>query len=358
MPGVNLTVTNDLSVLETDGRLILQNDASRVGGNLNVDGGQLAVVFAAGADRSFEIGGNAEFTNGAVWRVTAAATNNPATEHGGEICIGGRLTLAESCWVLPQAQPFNGAVPRFFVGTLAIAAGAGFNANLLGYSGAIANFSAGFGPGRGISSGSGGGYGGKGGDRGSSRGGGPYGSPWAPLYPGSGGGRWDRTTLPAGGLIWIEVAEQARVDGTLTAVGGNASSGSGSAGGGSGGGILLACQRLATAPTTLLAANGGSTASSGYTTPGDGGGGRIAVWLGTILPLDRERLLAGYGPEVMRSMQWIEHPLGTADPRFWGPMQPYQGTYTVRGGTYYDNAEDGTLRFLRIVNSGTVLLLR
>jgi len=76
-----------------------------------------------------------------------------------------------------------------------------------------------------------------------------------------------------GGARQLALAGHARVDGTLSANGGQAL---GYYGAGSGGSIFLQCRRFSGSATGLVTAAGGN----GDTRGGGGGGGRIAVLLG------------------------------------------------------------------------------
>jgi hypothetical protein len=119
--------------------------------------------------------------------------------------------------------------------------------------------------------GGGGAYGGNGGIGNlGTPGGTGYGSVDHPIDLGSGGGTstyWNHLGGKGGGAIRIVVQNQAQIEGTISANGGNAAAG----GGGSGGSISLTCGQLAGAGG--LFANGGNSNSSG----GGGGGGRIAI---------------------------------------------------------------------------------
>lgn len=105
-----------------------------------------------------------------------------------------------------------------------------------------------------------------------------YGDRLRPDTPGSGAGGWSGTTGHGGhggGAIRIDAAGTVRVEGAITADGGDSFNQSGVSGGGSGGAINISCSRLAGADGTL-SANGGSGGAHVWT-PGGGGGGRIAI---------------------------------------------------------------------------------
>ncbi|MFC1461303.1 hypothetical protein ACFLQR_02145, partial [Verrucomicrobiota bacterium] len=149
---------------------------------------------------------------------------------------------------------------------LTVDAGGSINVDARGYSGALANSTAGFGPGAGGPWGGGGGYGGNGGPATTSggAGGSPYGVADAPLYPGSGSGKYLSSAGHGGGAIRIIAAGTVSNNGTITANGGAGN------GGGSGGGIYITCNKLI-GTNGIIRANGGSGSIGG------GGGGRIAV---------------------------------------------------------------------------------
>ena len=124
----------------------------------------------------------------------------------------------------------------------------------------------------------GGGYGGYGaaGSVTNAGGGSTYGSQPLPTSLGSSGG-YNQTAFGGGGggAIQVTVAGSLRVDGAITANGGN---GFGAGGGGSGGSIFINSGTLAGSGS--ITANGGNGAAS---LGGGGGGGRIAVIVGTNL---------------------------------------------------------------------------
>ncbi len=124
-----------------------------------------------------------------------------------------------------------------------------------------------YGPGAGAYR-AGGGYGGFGGNAGDN-GGDVYGTATEPAQPGSGGGP-DTSTAggSGGGLVRIDAAGTATINGTISANGSTSVRGAGS-----GGGIWISCRVFAATNATIRANGGGAGSSAG----GGGGGGRIAI---------------------------------------------------------------------------------
>lgn len=205
--------------------------------------------------------------NSAVLHLTAAPVDDPLTEDGATVNVGGSLQLAKDCWIHPYADPTNGATVAFnVVGDITVAAKAGIDANYKGY-----NF--GFGPGVAPTTSGGSGYGGCGAM-------GPYGELWGPVYgsvsaprqPGSGRAKTtDFRESPGGGAIRLAVGGDIVLNGELRADA--ATEGVAHTSGGSGGGVHVVCRTFQGGAAGLVSANGASGAGSG----GSGGGGRIAI---------------------------------------------------------------------------------
>jgi hypothetical protein len=282
------------------------------------------VVSGAGATRLvldshgvLRCGGDLTFSGGADLHVYSGVTNGGSwSEYGALVQAGGTMDLGVGTWVYPFSDIYNGGSPKFIVGDLTVASGAGFNANTYGFRGGISPYGHGWGPGAGQGSSGrpgGGGYGGRGADGNPGTGGPTYGNPNAPAMPGSGAGSQSsgRDGGNGGGLIWVESSGTVTLGGTLTANGANVPTWSA---GGSGGGIYVSC-RTFTGSSGLLSANGGNGHEAG-----GGGGGRIAVW--------RTRdTSAGV-------------------------------TATVTGGGGYATGELGTIVWGDIVPSGTMFVIR
>ncbi len=223
-------------------------------------------------------------TNGGSLYVYSGATNSPGewASNGALVSVGGQVRIASNSWIYPQAHETNGGAPLFRMGNLTIDPYGGIMADQRGYLWDT-------GPGKGLSApyGGGGGHGGRGGNGSNGgNGGDPYGSTNAPLAPGSGGSYWFEN-VQGGGAVWIEVDNSTRIDGIISANGGDASN---AGGGGSGGSIFIQSHIFNGSTSGVLRANGG-TGGGGSGTGGGGGGGRIAVWEGISRSM-RDRYLA------------------------------------------------------------------
>ncbi len=332
----NLSITNDARCFFADGVML------DVAGDLSVAGTHGKLVLR---DMEAEIGGDLILTDNAWFAPLGGATNGAPDEAGLDLTVFGELRLDAGSWIYPYSHPQNGGSPRLTAGTLAIADGAGINANTRG-------FNATQGPGKGtgtsgLTTSAGAGYGGRGGDAASGRSGGiVYGSRWMPVDPGSGGGSTtSRTGGRGGGAIRLRIDRTAFLEGMLTANGANGGSYSGrDSGGGSGGAILLMAERLVTGSNTTFTALGGNAFGGG----GAGGGGRIAIWYG-LPTADRQSLLDKVD-DFSEHYRLIEYEtLGT----FEGELSVLNGT----GG--YEDGDPGTMVFVRMMAPpGTVIMLR
>jgi len=207
---------------------------------------------------------------------------------GAQIDVTGNLKIATNCWIFPVSHPTNGAAPIFNMRNLTVAAGGGFNADALGYSGGTGAMYAAvaYGPGKATRGNHGAGYGGAGalGHRTDIPGNGvAYGSADAPTAPGSGTSAAQSGTLAffgpyGGGSVQIHAERAVTLNGIISANGGSGLDNYG--GGASGGGIYLTCKTFAGSSSTRLRANGGNghRSTTGLYGGGAGGGGRIAVW--------------------------------------------------------------------------------
>jgi hypothetical protein len=202
------------------------------------------------------------------------------------VSISGDLKISSGAWLQPHSYDANngGSVYLSANNLVLTSTNGGVEASGLGYPSTYGGYN-GNGPGGGKVAGdwygSGGGYGGMGGG-GANNGstaytgaqgitaGTNYDSALYPLQPGSSGGGGSGGN--GGGLICLDIAGWATLNGTFRANGGNGQYG----GAGSGGGIYLKCRTLA-GINGILQANGGRGATSGYL-GGGGGGGRIAIW--------------------------------------------------------------------------------
>ena len=270
--GFRLTVTNNLTILGSSGRLELGGNATT-----NLLYGVTFPYSDMTTGPVLNVGGNLILTNSGSLLVCAGQTNAAMPTYGALVSVSNDVFIGTNCWVIPASHPVNGRSVCFTMSNLTVAAAtgqanAGFNADGRGYRGGPAG-QAGSGPGGGRvqSSGpsGGGGYGGFGGWLGGK----PYGNPAAPTEPGSGGGGRDWYAGLGGcggGLVWLQAQGVVTLNGLISANGQNGESEY--VGGGSGGGVYIVCDRLA-GQYGMITVNGGK----GDGTAGSGGGGRIAV---------------------------------------------------------------------------------
>jgi hypothetical protein len=269
--GFALTVTQELRLTHA-ARLDLSGGVVRVGGDLILTNrATLTLHPAASLPPTLAVGGKAQFDNASFMNVYGSPTNSLGV-YGATVDVAGAVTLNAGCWVWPFSHGTNGGSPIFRFGSdLLIASNAGFNAATFGCLGGINN-----GRGWGIGGGGpigGGGYGGTGGVYGAGSAGRTYGSSNSPSDAGSGGASGNSQLGGAGGgLVRLEVRNQAVVNGTLNANGQDAQA---YAAGGSGGGIYLSCRKLSGSGSLLARGGAGGAHANGG---GGGGGGRIAVW--------------------------------------------------------------------------------
>ncbi len=267
--GMRLAVTGDVTVTGTGAGLEL-------GGNSFVtalyrEGIYMNYVIVSDMTNApaLTAGGDLLLTNGGFVRLYGAPTNG--SPWGALLAVTGNMVVASTSVLYLFSDPTNGGSVCVSASNVTVLSGGSINANMAGFApGRLAvNGEQGFGPGGGVSKG-GGGYGGFGGNM-SDNGGRPYGDAGTPRFPGSGGGNdgVSYSSGAGGGLVWIEAADRIRVDGLLTANGGDPG---GNAGGGSGGGIYLACRAFASDGGTIRANGANSDNVSG-----SGGGGRVAI---------------------------------------------------------------------------------
>ena len=343
--GMDLSVAGDLTISGTDRELHILEMAGGsidVGGNVLVTKAQLEMMEdPAGGGAVLDAGGNFTLSDTAYLNVHAYGSGSVSTP-GAEVNVLGDMDIGAGSWVFPYSNPTNGGSARFRMRNLnIIAAGSGFNADLLGYSGGTALYGqlAGFGPGGGkdVNYGGGGGYGGFGG--GSS--GIDYtlqgfgltnGLAHAPFGPGSGGGG-SSVGAAGGGSIWIEAARDIILNGSLTARGGDGNSHN--IGCGSGGGILVACHSIS--GTGIINANGGKNSNVGHSS-GRGGGGRIAIWTDVLQPYH------DYSPRDAAAVPSLDGFMGTVT--------------AVRGPDGNPPATDGTVMYLTMLPKETVIVVR
>jgi len=211
------------------------------------------------------VAGNMILTNGAALHLFAKPVADPLTQDGATLAVGGNMYICANSWLLPYADPTNGATVRITVGTnLVVTSGGGIDADDKGYREMK-------GPGSTPTYYGGGGYGGDGGwgFYGTLGYGHSYGTPEGRAQAGSGGA--GVKAGKGGGAIRIVAGGDVTIDGLLTARGSYGLYAHGE--GASGGGIDITCRTLQGGNTGLLRADAGQGNYYGAC----GGGGRIAI---------------------------------------------------------------------------------
>lgn len=272
--------------------------------------------------------GDMILTNAAKFTIYGGVADGDDPYRGGEVNVGGDISITGGGWVYPWSHPTNGGSVCFRAANVFLSGNSGFDASEKGFRGGRKTVHPdGYGPGAGLSNSGGGGYGGRGGAA-SSTSGQTYGLAVAPMQPGSGGGNNNTTDLSdGGGFVWIETPGKVVLnDGHLWAY---AVKSRNVSGGGSGGAILVDCASFSGDASSTMKADGGASGGWGY----GGGGGRIAVWRG-ISDAQRTALLSGNakGAEVSEAY------LG------------FEGSVTVTPGSDANpvalTAEPGTIAFV------------
>jgi hypothetical protein len=316
--GFQLNVGGDLRVAGTNGMLILGTNSLCTCASLTLT------------------------TNGQMW-VYGAPTNGTPGAYGALVSVGGLLSVGGNTWIYPYTDRTNGGAPLFRSGRLFIEAGGGFNADAAGLQDAT-------GPGRGTNApagwAGGAGYGGQGGNGSSTVGGPAYGSSNAPILPGSGGGNYNYIANPefryrggcGGGVIRIEVDNEAVINGTLRAYGESCRYAAGS---GAGGSIFVAAGgHVDTSSDSTIAAHGAAV-EAGSPSSGGGGGGRVAIWY-RVPDNERQRIFNGNMARVVVTSAYAR----------------VLSAPTALGGTGYQNGTNGTVVYLTVTpNPGTIISL-
>lgn len=198
--------------------------------------------------------------------VTAVPTNGTAAAYGYEVSVGGSLTVGSNGYFVVAGSGTDGAIVKLGVGNLFVYPSGWLSADLGGWNAEL-------GPGTNGKSlyGAGACHGGLGGAQ--TVAGSPdkrYDDLKHPVLPGSGGGE------KGGGVIYAEVANALRVDGTISADGNHYLHKSGPSG--SGGTVNLSCQKLLPS-TGVISADGGWGGLFSGAKVTSGGGGRVALWM-------------------------------------------------------------------------------
>jgi len=221
-----------------------------------------------------------------------------------DITISSNTTLEPGTYTHDNVLITNGAIltcngaVTLNAASLSVDAGSTISADGKG-------FLSGQGPGAGGANGAGGGYGGKGRSHAGSLGGSTYGSALAPVDLGSGGGATGWNGVPGGsggGAIRINISETLTLNGLISANGNEFSKDSYYAGGGSGGSVYITTKNFTGGGKITVNGGGKTSVNAG----GGGGGGRIAVYYQT---------------------------------------STFAGKTEAKGGTGWQNGEDGTIVF-------------
>ena len=294
-------IVNSGAVLNV-GQLLVGNNAV-----INIRSGQIACGGAV------DVGPNGRLvlTNGASLAAQDLALTNGVicTVEGGSLLnVGGTLSVASNavvqCVGLNWNLGSNGVGVAIGASNVLVAEGGKITADGQGYGGEL-------GPGKGGSItglGGGGGYGGTGGSGyrtgyGSVSGGPVYGTAAAPVELGSGGGYGGGA---GGGAIRLEITNQLRLDGVISA---NGSTTVATYGGGGSGGSVYVRTRLLDGKGRLQADGGAGNSSFS----GGGGGGRIAAYYeeGEFTNFDLCTVNGGSGYNA-----------GTVGTRTWSSLSP------------------------------------
>ena len=298
--GFVFKVTGDLTISSAEARLDL--------GDVCWTNKRCAVTdyWGGNTPSRLEVGGDFTVTEGAAFQIRAAETNRAKAVWGGEVQVGGKLTVGENAYVYAACDPVNFAVPHFTVGALDVQAGGTFSADNRGCAGGWGSTGEntwmggahyqGFSPlAETALRASGGAHGGEGGlgvaasgaFNAAAKKGMTYDDPYRPSLPGAGGNSngWG-VGGKGGGVVHVESLGGIVVNGTVSADGGmsgywyftSASCAVDNVGGGAGGTVYLCGDTIS--GTGRISACGGAGANFRNTASGAGGGGRIALITG------------------------------------------------------------------------------
>jgi hypothetical protein len=275
----SLTVASNLTIIERNaGRLYRPALALRnldVGKDMRVDNRPL--TFNGGVSGAIaHVSGSFTITNRVAFNVYGGTNGMVGTNYSALVEVGGALRIYNSTSYPWSYRPaLSNASPLFRVGSFLLASSGVVKADLTGYFPAGAGNAGATNPSVGARFG--GSYGGQGG-AGDAVAATPYGSSNMPVDAGSTAGDQSDPYADSsigGGLVRIEAPDgTVRVDGLITADGGD---GAQDEGGGSGGGVFIIARTFTGAPSGGIRARGG-TVSVGSVGSGGGGGGRIAIW--------------------------------------------------------------------------------
>ena len=327
------------------GTLVAGNRSSAADAKV-VAGGDLAI--AEGASVTIYGGFNDALVNSrdpSVWRNYGAIASA-----GGAMTVDGTLAL--------RGDAVSGSPTQVTADTLRVGASGSVNADSGGFGWrTFGGINTCYAPG-GMSGNNytGGAYGGWGGGYNTPAGYGnkrTYGDPLRPFMAGSNGGHGDgylqdgkSNGRRGGGALRVEVKGNIRNDGRISANGASLGTGAGA-----GGSLWISCARYRTGADSVTSADGGSTGSGNG---GSGGGGRVLV----CERLSAEQIEALYATgEVPRgSITAFEVTAENAS-------QFVRGTISAAGGINtqtnpYFSGTDGTVRWIRGPEAGTMLILQ
>ena len=249
-----------------------------VGGEEHFIIARSALTYVSAVQPNITVTGDMNLLNGGKLRLVPAATNGVDATEWATLDVKGNVSLSANSSLALYGHSLNGASCRVYANNMTVAKGATVTADSQGYSGGTNAVSMrAFGPGACLAGGAG--YGGHGNVSGSYSWGRAYGSLTAPTLPGSGGGTGDscQNGSRGGGVVWLTLAGDLVLDGTLTANGqGQLGASSGT---GSGGSVYVTCRTLQ-GTTGKITANGGDGQSN--QAGKCGAGGRIAVVYDTV----------------------------------------------------------------------------
>lgn len=297
-PGFTLDVKGDLRVSSANARL-------EIGGVCLTNRASRATVWAGTELNKLTVGGDFKVEKGGSFVIRAAETNE-TMKWGGEVAVGGSMTVGSNSYVYAACDGINCGAPRFLIGgDFKVLETGTVSADRRGGLGADASSAAvsalrytrylgwGIGAGYLAASASHGGLG-----RLCQQGGSTIApaatskvnpaddNPWLPEKPGAGGGSdgyGEGGT--GGGVVYVVAGGVLTVDGTVSANGGSTSYFINTAmdkiGSGAGGTVFLCGKTVTAGANAVITANGGAGVQG--RTPGyqaTGGGGCIAIWEG------------------------------------------------------------------------------
>ena len=354
--GFKLSVAGDLVVQGASARLELGGpiETNRV----------YDINFIGFTAPELSVGGDFKIVEGARFDIWSAMTNETA-DAGAKIAVGGELTVGgSSSRLIVSCDEVNGGAPKFTVGDFVVEEGGIVSSNGRGFGGGTScgygtqKSYKGKGPGGGDRIGNsgnvgqnkyiGGGYGGIGGwsVTGGSTSGLSYGDEWRPFLAGSGGAgqNWASVAGAGGGAIYVTASKSIRIDGSLSANGGQRYFADSSVGGGAGGSIWL--ETPVFSGTGSISAKGEERTSQAA--GGAGGGGRIAIWTGAV----------PYAGNVSKARVHKQ-----ATPFAMPDASTFSGTYSADGGTNAKeasgdaNGTGGTCWFVNVDKPGGLMIL-